>query len=72
MILTISIISGVMFFVYFCSISIGKEDGTTNILTYGAILSISTWCQNTVLGIVFLSIVILMTIIAILGYSYKR
>lgn len=72
MLLTISIISGLMFFVYFCSVSLAKEEGSTNIVTYGAILVISIWLQSVVTGIVFLCIVVFMTILAVISYISKQ
>jgi len=57
MILTITIISGVMFLFYLIFNIIGDEDfHSSNVLVYGSINVLSSWYLNTTIGIVFLCI----------------
>lgn len=72
MLLTIAIISGLMFLVYFFSVTLGKNDGSTNALTYPAILVLATWALNPTLAIIFLCISIALIIIAIIGYQMNN
>jgi hypothetical protein len=66
MLLTISIISGIGFLFYILTVSMNVKSDDTNLLTYGAILVISSWVQNTVVGITFLVVCAVLIIIALL------
>lgn len=73
MILAIAIISGIVFVIYFLMCSLSYEDpGSTHLLTYGAILVLSTWCLNPIIGKIFLWITVVSTLFALVVYIQKQ